>query len=35
MAATAELVRLTVLHLDEEFEVIGAITGQPVERLVL
>lgn len=33
IAATAELADLTVLHLDSDFELIGEITGQPVERL--
>jgi predicted nucleic acid-binding protein len=33
IAATAELAGLTVLHLDQDFEVIAQITGQPVERL--
>jgi predicted nucleic acid-binding protein len=33
IAATAELAGLTILHLDEDFEIIGAITGQPLERL--
>jgi predicted nucleic acid-binding protein len=33
IAATAELARLTVLHLDKDFELIAEITGQPVERL--
>jgi predicted nucleic acid-binding protein len=33
IAATAELAGLTVLHLDKDFEVIAAITGQPVDRL--
>jgi predicted nucleic acid-binding protein len=33
IAATAELADLTVLHLDKDFDVIAAITGQPVERL--
>lgn len=33
IAATAELVGLTVLHVDKDFEVIAGITGQPVERL--
>jgi predicted nucleic acid-binding protein len=33
IAATAELAGLTILHLDKDFEVIAAITGQPVERL--
>ncbi len=33
IAATAELAGLTVLHLDKDFELIAAITGQPCERL--
>ncbi len=33
IAATAELAGLTVLHLDKGFEIIAAVTGQPVERL--
>ena len=33
IAATAELAGLTVLHLDKDFEVIAAVTGQAVERL--
>ena len=33
VAATAELAGLTILHLDKDFEVIAAITGQPLERL--
>jgi predicted nucleic acid-binding protein len=33
IAATAELAGLTVLHLDKDFDVIAALTGQPVERL--
>ena len=33
IAAAAELAELTVLHLDKDFDVIAAITGQPVERL--
>jgi predicted nucleic acid-binding protein len=33
IAATAELAGLTILHLDKDFEVIGQVTGQPVERL--
>ena len=33
IAATAELNGLTVLHLDKDFDLIAAITGQPVERL--
>lgn len=32
IAATAELAGLTVLHLDEDFDTIGTITGQPLER---
>ncbi len=35
IAATAELAGLTILHLDKDFEVIAAITGQPLERLTL
>jgi predicted nucleic acid-binding protein len=35
IAATAELAALTVLHLDQDFEVIADLTGQPVERLKL
>jgi predicted nucleic acid-binding protein len=34
VAATAELNDLTVLHLDEDFDLVEAVTGQPVERLV-
>lgn len=33
IAATAELAGLTVLHLDNDFELIASITGQRVERL--
>ena len=33
IAATADLAGFTVLHLDKDFEVIAAVTGQPVERL--
>lgn len=33
VAAVAELAGLTVLHLDKDFELIAAMTGQPVERL--
>lgn len=33
LAATAELVGLTVLHLDKDFDLIAQITGQAVERL--
>ena len=35
IAATAELAQLTVLHYDKDFELIAAITGQPIERLTL
>jgi predicted nucleic acid-binding protein len=35
VAATAELAVLTVLHLDQDFELIAEITGQPVERLTV
>jgi len=33
IAATAELAQLTVLHLDKDFDLIAALTGQPTERL--
>lgn len=33
IAATAELTGLTLLHLDKDFELIAATTGQPLERL--
>ena len=33
IAATAELSRLTVLHIDKDFELIAAVTGQPAQRL--
>jgi predicted nucleic acid-binding protein len=33
IAATAELARLTVLHLDKDFEIIADVTGQPLEQL--
>lgn len=33
IAATAELVGLTVLHVDKDFELIAAMTGQASERL--
>jgi len=33
VAAAAELGGLTVLALDEDFDLIAAVTGQPVERL--
>lgn len=35
IAATAELVGLTVLAVDKDFDLIAAITGQPVETLTL
>lgn len=33
IAATAEQAKLTVLHLDKDFELIAEVTGQPMERL--
>lgn len=33
IAAIAELSGLTVLHLDKDFELIGEVTGQSLERL--
>jgi predicted nucleic acid-binding protein len=33
IAATAELAGLTILHLDKDFDVIAAVTGQALERL--
>ena len=33
IAAAAELAELTVLHIDKDFELIAAITGQSAERL--
>lgn len=33
VAAAAELTEARVLHLDKDFEVVAAVTGQPVERL--
>lgn len=33
IAATAELAGLTVLHVDKDFALIQAVTGQPLERL--
>jgi len=33
IAATAELAGLTVLHVDKDFDLIAALTGQSVERL--
>ena len=35
VAAIAETVGLTVLHLDKDFDLIASVTGQPVERLAL
>lgn len=35
IAAMAELVGLTVLHLDKDFDLIAAVTGQAVERLAI
>ena len=35
IAASAELAQLTVLHLDQDFELIGDLTGQSIERLRL
>jgi predicted nucleic acid-binding protein len=33
VAATADVVGLTLLHVDKDFELIASVTGQPVERL--
>ena len=33
LAATAELTSLTLLHLDKDFDLIAAVTHQPLERL--
>ncbi len=33
IAATAELTGLVVLHIDKDFDLIAAITGQQLERL--
>jgi predicted nucleic acid-binding protein len=33
IAATAELAELTVLHQDKDFDIIAAVTGQPLECL--
>ena len=33
IAATAEIARLTVLHVDKDFDLIAAITGRSIERL--
>ena len=35
IAATAELADLTVLHLDEDFDLIAELTGQSMQRLEL
>jgi predicted nucleic acid-binding protein len=35
VAAAAERAGLTVLHYDSDFELIGTVTGQPVEWVVL
>lgn len=35
IAASAELAELTVLHIDKDFDLIGRITAQPLERLEL
>ena len=35
IAATAELAKLTVLHVEKDFDLIAAITGQRVERLAV
>ena len=35
VAAIAETADLTVLHVDRDFDVIAAVTGQPVERLAV
>lgn len=33
IAATAEIAGLTVLHCDKDFDLIAAVTGQPLQRL--
>jgi len=33
IAAAAELARHTILHVDKDFELIAAVTGQPQQRL--
>ncbi|MGH9091792.1 MAG: PIN domain nuclease [Acidimicrobiales bacterium] len=33
VSSAAELAGLTVLHVDKDFDVVGAVTGQPMERL--
>jgi hypothetical protein len=35
VAAAAELSDLVVLHVDKDYELIAAVTGQPIERLDL
>lgn len=35
IAAAAELADLVVLHVDKDYELIAAVTGQPIERLGL
>ncbi len=35
VAAIAELTGVTVLHVDQDFELIAGVTGQPTERLAL
>lgn len=35
LATTTELASRTVLHLDRDFDLIAALTGQPVERLTV
>lgn len=35
VVAAAELAGLTVLHLDEDFDLIGEVTGQPTERMAV
>jgi hypothetical protein len=35
IAATAELTRRTVLHVDKDFDLIAELTGQPIERLLV
>ena len=35
IAATAELARLVVLHVDQDYELIARITGQKIERLTI
>lgn len=34
IAATAEFSGSTVLHVDKDFDLIAAVTGQPVQRLI-